>query len=207
MHNKMVTFLDVKKEEIQPVLLEHGFAIWELKTPWEILRMKGPATAVLFKSGKLLLQGKDDVMAKYRKLLVEIGFKEEKKISFVKETGIIIGSDECLKGDSFGGLVVAAVMADDKVRGNLLLLGVQDSKKIDDKDIPALSEAIEKCADHSVASLYPEEYNKHTLTALLNKLHNDCASHLKQKQKAVHVVDQYPGCNAGDVRTIKAESK
>ncbi|MBI4441665.1 ribonuclease HIII [Candidatus Woesearchaeota archaeon] len=201
----MVTFIDVKKEAVQPLLLQAGLALWELKTPWELLRMKGPVTAVLFKSGKLLLQGRPDALEKYHKLLLAHGFREEKKPSFVRESGIIIGSDETLKGDTFGGLVVAAVMADDKVREELLLLGVQDSKKINDRDIPDLAREIEKRTDHVVKSIYPEEYNRHSQTELLNTLHRQCAEQLTQK--ATHVVDKYPGCTVGDIRTTHAEDK
>ncbi len=203
----MVTFLDVKKEKIQPLLFEQGFALWDIKTPWEVLRMKGPATAILFTSGKLLLQGRDDAIEKYRKFLVGEGFKEEKKPPFVKEEGIIIGTDESLKGDTFGGIVVAAVMADDNVRQDLLALGVQDSKKIDDEDILWLAKAIERCTDHAIESLYPEEYNHHTQTQLLNRMHALCAEKVRVKRKAMHVVDRYPGCTVGDIRTTHAEEK
>ncbi len=203
----MVTFLNIKKEKIQQFLLDMGLALWECKTPYETLRMKGPITAILFKSGKLLLQGKEDHVEKYRKLLLASGFTEEKKPIFVKEKGVIIGSDESLKGDTFGGLVVAAVMADDKVRQELLFLGVQDSKKIDDADIPFLAAEIEKRTDHVVESLYPEQYNHHRLTELLNQLHTHCTSTLQKKQKAVVVVDKYPGCSVGDIRTPHAEDK
>ncbi len=203
----MATFLDVKKEDVQQLFLEHGFALWELKSPWEMLHMKGPATIVLFKSGKLLLQGRDVIVERCRKLLIAQGFREEKKTSFVKEEGVIIGSDESLKGDTFGGLVVAAVMADGKIRQELLSLGVQDSKKIDDKDIPWLAKSIEDCTDHITESIYPEEYNHHTLTKLLNATHKLCADRLRMKLKAVHVVDKYPGCTVGDVRTTHAEDK
>lgn len=203
----MVTFLDIKKEKIQQLLLGQGLALWECKTPYELLRMKGVITAILFKSGKLLLQGRDDALEKYRKLLLNQGYTEEKKPTFVKEQGVIIGSDESLKGDTFGGLVVAAVMADDKVRQELLLLGVQDSKKITDMDIPFLAKEIEKRTDHVIESIYPEQYNHHRLTDLLNQLHTHCTNTLRKKQNAEVVVDKYPGCIVGDIRTPHAEDK
>lgn len=203
----MVTFLNVKKERIQPILLEAGFALWELKTPYELLRMKGPAMVVLFTSGKLVLQGREEVVVQYRKLITAAGFTEEKKPSFLKENGLIIGTDETLKGDTFGGLVVAAVMADESVRQQLLLLGVQDSKKINDANIPWLAQEIERITDHIIESVYPEQYNHHSVTSLLNQLHKQCADYLGIKQKAVHVVDKYPGCTVGTIRTTHAEDK
>jgi len=181
--------------------------LWETKTPYEILRRKGAVTAVLFTSGRLLLQGKDDAVENYRKLLLSKGHKEEKKPAFIKETGVIIGSDESLKGDTFGGLVVAAVMANENIRNDLLSLGVQDSKKIKDKDIPPLALEIEKLTDHIIDSVYPEQYNHHTLTELLNTMHMHCTNTLRKKQKAVVVVDKYPGCTVGDIKTTHAEDK
>lgn len=203
----MVIFLNIQKEKIQQFLLDHGLALWECKTSYEVLRMKGALTAVLFKSGKLLLQGNDDAVEKYRKLLLSEGYLEDKKPTFVKEREVIIGSDESLKGDTFGGLVVAAVMADDKVRQELLFLGVQDSKKIADNDIPFLAVEIEKRTDHCIESVYPEQYNHHRLTELLNQLHAHSTNTLQKKQKAVVVVDRYPGCTVGDIRTPHAEDK
>lgn len=123
------------------------------------------------------------------------------------EKGTIVGSDECLKGDTFGGLVVAAVWANETIREKLRSLGVRDSKKIKDSVIPRLAKAIETCAEHVVESIYPEEYNHHALTALLNKAHKQCAEKLRLLGKAIHVVDKYPGCAVGDKRIEHAEDK
>ena len=122
----------------------------------------------------------------------------------VKETGIIIGSDESLKGDTFGGVVVAAVKADDEMRERLRGFGVTDSKKIMDKKILLMAREIKKMVECEVRSIFPEEYNKKKITVWLNKLHKECYDYLKPGK---HVVDKYPGCNVGDVREEKAESK
>ena len=117
----------------------------------------------------------------------------------------IIGSDEVLKGDTFGGIVVAAVKADSRIRGELAKLGVKDSKKLSDKKVMQLSKEIKKIASCEVISLLPEEYNKHnSLTSLLNQMHTKAAKALLPGK---HIIDKYPGCTVGDVIEEKAESK
>lgn len=135
-----------------------------------------------------------------------------------------IGSDESLKGDTFGGIVVAGVLVDDEQKKKLTAIGVMDSKKITNEKIPILAKKIrEICPDFAVRNLTPIEYNQHKLTQLLNQLHSECAEiikekHLKENDYVVdssddesyahytHIVDEYPGCNVGDIKKPKAES-
>jgi ribonuclease HIII len=133
-----------------------------------------------------------------------------------KET-IYIGSDESLKGDTFGGLTVAAVLVDAEGRRRLEAMGVQDSKKIHNKNIPILAGRIREFVEfYSVYSLFPEEYNQFSLTGLLNRYHHQATADLigrlreqkgdLQKMKIIHVVDKYPGCDVGDIMEVGAES-
>lgn len=123
-----------------------------------------------------------------------------------EERGSIIGSDEVLKGDTFGGIVVAAVKADREKREQLVTLGVTDSKLIDDSKVLALAPKIEQLTSCIVKSLYPSEYNafKGSITDMLNHLHKECYDYLKP---GTHIVDKFPGCTVGDVIEIHAESK
>ena len=61
---------------------------------------------------------------------------------FRNETGWIIGTDESLKGDTFGGLVVAAVKADSGLRRKLVELGVADSKELSDTEFQVFSNVV-----------------------------------------------------------------
>ncbi|MFC1801606.1 hypothetical protein ACFLZB_04025 [Nanoarchaeota archaeon] len=123
---------------------------------------------------------------------------------FIEEKGEIIGSDESLKGDTFGGIVVAGVKADDQIREKLIKLGVKDSKHLTDKKIPLLAKKIKKLTSCEVRNILPEQYNdfKEGQTALLNKLHQECYNYLKPGK---HIVDKYPGCIVGDIIKIKAD--
>ena len=214
----MTIFTHVKKEN-----LERLKSICKLapKTLYEEFRctMNG-VTLILYTSGKLLLQGKNEEVKKVAGKLEKLGIGErEKEKAFRKEESWIIGSDEALKGDTFGGITVAAVKADEKMRQELVSLGVADSKTLSDEEIIPLAEKIKKQFPCEVKSIFPEEYNdflKHVdegnengekqsgVTALLNKLHKECAQYLAPGK---HVVDKYPGCAVGSIREERAESK
>src|SRR3989344_4814397 len=203
----MTIFTDVSKEDCSK-LLKKGFTTEPGRTAYEQARfIKKDLVLVLYTSGKLLMQGKPAAVTLAAKLVrsLKIG-RKEKNLSFKKETGWINGSDETLKRDNFGGMVVAAVKANDEVRKKLTELGVQDSKNLSDTEIPPLADAIKKIAPCEIISLLPEEYNKshHHQTELLNKLHTQVAQYLAPGK---HIVDKYPGCIVGQVQEEHAESK
>ena len=123
----------------------------------------------------------------------------------------IIGSDECLKGDTFGGIVVCAVWADESVRMQLAALGVKDSKLMSDTKIKAMAEKIRQLTKVSVVNMYPKEYNtevlKYGIVEVMNKLHAKCINSLKGGIEMA-VVDQYPGCRVDGAECYThAESK
>ena len=122
----------------------------------------------------------------------------------------LIGTDEAFKGDSFGGIVVAGVKADEKERQMLLDMSVMDSKRLTDIKIGVLAPRIMENFCWHAEVLLPEDYNKElekgNLTVLLNKLHLLCYSKLQTKESK-HVVDKYPGCTVGDIAETKAEDK
>lgn len=128
---------------------------------------------------------------------------------------VIIGSDEVLKGDTFGGLVVCAARFSEAEEEKLTDLGVRDSKKISDIMIHRIATTLlEQYEDRfCVKELEPHMYNelqvRFGLTHLLNKLHLDAASELRSdsEEQCTHVVDAFPGCTAGDKQVKGAESE
>ena len=125
----MVVFEGVTKESLQKL---KGFSNEKVKTIYEELRLKkAGVTLVLYTSGKLSVQGNAEEVQKAAKELEKQGIgKQVKSELFRKESGWIIGTDESLKGDTFGGLVVAGVKADNLLREKLAELGVADSKTL-----------------------------------------------------------------------------
>ena len=211
----MVVFTDIKKEDLEKLLKLKSYLSEEVKTIYEQLRMKrifpqGEVTLILYTSGKLLLQGRSDLVKEVAEQLGKKHFGvEERSKRFRKEKGWFIGSDESLKGDSFGGMVVAAVKADEGLREKLMELGVDDSKKLADKEILLMSEKIKRLVPCEIKSILPHQYNQEikrvgSVTELLNYLHRQCAEGL---QGGKHIVDKYPGCTVGDIMEEKADSK
>src|SRR3989338_141916 len=145
----MAVFEDVKKEDVEKLVRndsQHKFVQEKIKTGYEEIRLRtGKVNLILYTSGKLLLQGKPEAVEKVARLLLKLGIgRKVEPEHFRKEAGWIIGSDESLKGDTFGGIVVAAVKADQRIRGQLLELGVADSKTLGDKEIFNLAEKIKR---------------------------------------------------------------
>ncbi|MBW3020894.1 hypothetical protein KY334_06365 [Candidatus Woesearchaeota archaeon] len=123
----------------------------------------------------------------------------------------IIGSDESLKGDSFGGITVAAVRADPEISKVLESMGVKDSKKLTDHKIMILAQKIKEVAKVYFINLYPEQYNRRVLavglTNLLNDLHTECINALRSGFDKV-IVDEYPGCKIKNATPVqKAEDQ
>lgn len=200
----MVVFLNVKKEGLLSKLDNYMKA--EPKSKYEVLRLKKNGVwLVLFDSGKLLLQGEEDKSKELEKELEELGFEKEEELSFKEEKGEVIGSDEALKGDTFGGIVVAGVKCNEEGRDFLREISVADSKTLSDEEIIVMAEKIKEKVSCEVINLYPEEYNNYKgQTEILNKLHRQVSKYL---QPGKHVVDKYPGCKVGNVIETHAENK
>jgi len=74
--------------------------------------------------------------------------------------GPILGIDESGKGDFFGPLIIAGVLADAAGAERLRGMGVRDSKKISDRKIIELSDWIAGNFVHTVVIVGPEKYNQ-----------------------------------------------
>lgn len=182
-----------------------GFKDIPKKTPFEKSRLEKDCSVVLYNTGKLLLQGSDSAVLH---TLSELrGKKKPNKLDSEEE---IIGSDETLKGDTFGGLIVAGFKGNSQIRSRLMSLGVKDSKLLSEQQILRLASILEKEFPNRICviELSPENYNHKmsytSVTGLLNQMHQDVFNTLKPGK---HIVDKYPGCKIGDEILEKAESK
>jgi ribonuclease HIII len=82
-----------------------------------------------------------------------------------------IGVDEAGKGDYFGYLTVAAVLADEKQEEELRDMGVKDSKLLSDYAIRNLAPRIKKICKYDIVKISPEKYNQlYNKFRSLNKL-------------------------------------
>lgn len=188
-------------------LKKYGFCIDKTKSIHEQIRYIGKSTLILYKTNKLLIQGSKDNVIDTVKLIEFLGIVKKIK-TFV---GLAVGTDETLKGDTFGGIVVAGFKADDNIRKDLIEMGVKDSKKLIRPQIVELAMMIiEKYPKNfHVEDVSPKTYNQYmskmNVTKLLDKLHLRCYN--KLSKNAIFIVDKYPGCDVGDIRETKADSK
>lgn len=115
------------------------------------------------KGNKLQVQGNPEssVFKEVNSLVFgEQLFKEDNKV--IKEPEKYIGTDESGKGDFFGPLVVAGVLADKVTIYKLKDLGVRDSKTITDFNIKKLASKIKSLLKnkYDIIPLKPEKYNE-----------------------------------------------
>ena len=118
-------------------------------------------TLTLYRSGKLLMQGKD--VERLSHFLANRGLvlSESYPIRPAKQ-GISewIGTDESGKGDYFGPLVIAGVLLTPETRKELITIGVKDSKRLSDKLINRFAPRIRNLCLHSIIAISPSQYNK-----------------------------------------------
>jgi len=172
---KTVTTYSVELNSIHyPVLRRYledqGFLM--KKTPYAFFTAsKDKLNVTLYKSGKLLIQGKGttDFIQFYLEpvLLKKVDFGYEDMYNELHSTEPRIGVDESGKGDYFGPLVIAGVYLDKSTEKKLKKMGIKDSKLISDKKIVNFREEIISMCPYSVVVIGPERYND-----LYNKISN-----------------------------------
>lgn len=149
--------------QLRKDLEERGFLL--KKAPYAYFSAeKNKLHITLYKSGKLLIQGKDtpEFIQFYLEpvLLKKIDFGYEDIIHDLQPREPRIGVDESGKGDYFGPLVVAGVYIDMKTERKLKQLGVKDSKLLNDKKIRVLWEKVTQMCPYSVVVIGPDRYNE-----------------------------------------------
>ncbi len=175
--NKKVTSYTVKITDEQSLKLEEGLKArgYKFKT---VAHAKFGAShdnvsLSLFKSGKLLIQGKGT--SEFVQFFLEPEIIKEIRFGYEEVlegfTGDRIGVDESGKGDYFGPLVVAGVFLNAASERKLRDANVRDSKKISPGKIMELRKLIRRECRYSVVAIGPERYNQLYITmGNLNKI-------------------------------------
>ena len=134
-------------------------ALWSARLP--------KVRAVMYASGKLVLQGQDAALAA-EEYLGEApsapGFRRLLRAP-------TLGSDEAGKGDFLGPLVAAAVLVEPARVALLAEEGVRDSKTMSDREAREGARLVKAACPHSVVTIFPERYNA---------LHRDMGSNLNR---------------------------
>jgi len=187
---------------LRKILAEKG---WELKeVEYALFGFKGPTVQVVYyTSGKLVVQGKGteafvrDILEPQVTGVALLGYDEIHHPDWFE---LHAGCDEAGKGDVFGPLVTAAVVADKTAIDKWIEAGIKDSKRIGDKEalrldklIRATSNVAVKTASCSMAR-YNELMSKPTsnLNRLLAWLHaKSLGEALKLKSAPWGLLDQF----------------
>ncbi|MCH2101928.1 MAG: ribonuclease HIII [Planctomycetes bacterium] len=172
-----------RAEQLRRALVDAGFEERPLAHAFFQARGEG-VIASLYRSGKLVVQGEaaDGFAARFLGGAVpEPGKKKgacaPDQTDVEGLLGDRMGSDEAGKGDSFGGLAVAAGAVGEGGLAELLETGVADSKALSDERVRALAPWIRDHCVYAERVLSPAEYNEahraagsnvNTLLALLH---------------------------------------
>ncbi len=132
-------------------------------------------------------------------LILQFNRSESKDIEYNE----YIGTDETGKGDYFGPLVVAGMYVNEKIKNELVNLGVRDSKELGDVQINKIANQIEKkYKDYfSVIVINPEKYNQlyesfKNVNKLLNWAHSKVIENLLATHQVKFVItDQFSKSN------------
>ncbi|MBQ0045707.1 MAG: ribonuclease HIII [Mycoplasma sp.] len=148
----------------------------------------------VFKNGTLLLQGEESAILNFGKKATT----PSKKVN-TKDLDGSIGMDEVGTGDYFGPVVTCACYVPNECVDKVKALKVNDSKKIDDKQIKAMAKQLKKIVKAEVCVCQPIVYNK-----IIDKFdnsnivkaicHNDALTKLTNKLKDKHyqvILDQF----------------
>jgi len=174
-HIFVTTITKESADILRADLLEQGFTF--TKPAYTIFQAKKPGiTCTLYSSLKLTVQGKG--MREFLEFYLEPQILKSPEFTYKKELALEsmdtrsrIGVDEAGKGDYFGPLCVAGVMADKKTLETLLEIGVCDSKKLSDAQIKKMAPKIVRAVPNYIVRLYPQKYNQlYTSFGNLNSL-------------------------------------
>ncbi len=123
-------------------------ALWAARLP--------KVRAVMYASGKLVLQGRDAARAAEEYL----GREPAAGTSLLRVRVPTVGSDETGKGDFLGPLVVAAAFVRPGQEGLLEEFGVRDSKSMGDREAASVAALLRQTLPHAVVSVAPPRYNE-----------------------------------------------
>lgn len=139
------------RERVYESFLQKGFNDAPVSNEYMVWKVVGSGvTAVLYSSGKLVVQGSGVGV-----MLIEMGLLSE-PASFEEHIGV----DEVGKGDYFGPMIVVACFVSEGDLDLLKSLGVADSKKLSDKKILEIGDVLIKNLSYKEIVVSPSEYER-----------------------------------------------
>ncbi|VRR27234.1 ribonuclease HIII [Streptococcus pneumoniae] len=172
--------LTPSEKEIQAFLEHYQSSLAPSKNPYIRYFLRLPqATASIYTSGKVLLQGEG--AEKYARFF---GYQVVGETS--GQNLPLIGTDEVGNGSYFGGLAVVASFVTPDQHDFLRKLGVGDSKTLTDQKIRQIAPILKEKIQHQALLLSPSKYNevigdRYNAVSVKVALHNQAIYLLLQK--------------------------
>lgn len=160
MSNQNTFTVEFKRDEYQKVkdsLLANNWVEEGDDNQYVVFRLRSPkgSICIMYFSGKLVFQGKEDFTS------IISSLKKSDEIPD-KEFKPHMGVDEVGKGDYFGPLVVVSCFVNEEFFKKVKLLGFGDSKKFSDDRISKLYNSVKEYPYYYSSIVYPKEYNRMT---------------------------------------------
>ncbi len=145
---------------------EKGYS-FEERPHQHFLARKVGLVVNLYNNGKIVISGKDENERKeieqyLKSIQAEKHIENEKHYRPIEVSGIRIGTDEVGKGDYFGPLIIAGVLADESQIKKLEELGIKDSKSFSDTTIQNFVLKIKEMLSekqYDIVTISPIKYN------------------------------------------------
>lgn len=159
MSNQNTVTLEFKKEQIEPVrdvLLANGWRNEEDSNSYVLFRLRSPenSLALMYRSGKLVLQGREEFTS------VISNIQEFQGDTVTLDYKPHFGVDEVGKGDYFGPLIVVGCFVTEEFFKRIKVLGFADSKRFTDKKIFNLYSAVKDYPFYYRSIVNPRRYNE-----------------------------------------------
>ncbi len=175
MNNQNTVTLKFEKEDFnkaKDTLLAYGWKGERDDNQYVAFKFRSVSNsvAIMYFSGKLVFQGKEDFTTMISALKKDLDITDK---DFVAHMGV----DEVGKGDYFGPLVVVGCFLTEEFSNKVKLLGFADSKKFSDEKITKLFNMVRDYPYYYSSIVNPKEYNEMTVkyrnaSLLLAKQHS-----------------------------------
>ncbi len=160
MAQKTVSIQLEKHEQgmVRDVLLANNWREEPDGNKYVSFRLKSPvgSVALMYTSGKLVFQGREDFTYIIANIKEDTSLQEEAPTVFEPHMGV----DEVGKGDYFGPLVVVSCFVTEEFAKRAKLLGFGDSKKFTDIKIRKFFENVKDYPYYYASVVNPFEYNE-----------------------------------------------
>lgn len=210
MSSRFVTHLDPSLcDDLRSRLQEKGFVFSQ--PPYTLFQARSSSVCcTLYTSHTLVVQGKGT--QEFVEFFLEPEILQTFSLGYEeRDLRARIGVDESGKGDFFGPLCVAGVLAKNEEEiAKLYDAGIQDSKKLTDRQNHNFAQQIRSICAHDILIIYPQKYNElyakfRNLNSLLAWGHATVIHNLSEVSSSVEfaISDQFASSEQVLIQALK----